>query len=246
MKTMGMKSNSGVALLVTGLLLAACGGDGSTSSGEAPAPTEPDGPMMIAELGEWNALPAGTLDIRDTNDVLGANYDSAGGHVMASAPTQPAGMGTATWNGQWSGMIEVSSNPAVTAGLGLVDLTPADLAALSGGARITAHFENDGVEATLTYMDTGLDEFGLGEISSDRAPVTGGQFRATSTESIEVQTSLGPVTFSGNFSGEGAFGGTTAEGVAGYMGGDISSSSSLGQIDIGTFKSVFFGTREPN
>ena len=242
---MGMKTKSGVALLVAGLLLAACGGGGSTSGGSAPDPTEPDEPM-IAELGEWNALPAGTLDIRDTNDVLGANYDTAGGHVMASTPTQPAGMGTATWNGQWSGMIEVSSNPAVATGLGLVEVTPADFAALSGGARITAHFENNGVEATLTYMDTGLDGFGLAEITSERAPVSGGRFRPTATETIDVPSSIGPITFTGTFAGEGAFGGTNAEGVAGYVGGDIASSSSLGQIDIGTFKSVFLGTREPN
>ncbi len=243
---MQMKGESGVALLVAGLLLAACGGDGSTSGGGAPIPTEPDGATMMAELGEWNALPAGSLDIRDTNDVLRAHYDTAGGRIMASAPTQPAGMGTATWNGQWSGTIEVSSDPAVAAGLGLVDLTPADLAALSGSARITAHFENNGVEATLTYMDTGLDEFGLAEIASERAPVSGGRFQPTATETIDVPSAIGPITFTGTFAGEGAFGGTDAEGVAGYVSGDIASSSSLGQIDIGTFNSVFYGTKEPN
>lgn len=245
MKSVGNMSKSGVALLVAGLLLAACGGDGGTSGGAALAPTELDEPM-IAELGEWNALPAGTLDIRDTNDLLRAYYDTASGHVTAGAPTQPAGMGTAIWNGRWSGTIEVSSNPAVAMGLDLVDLTPADLEALSGGARITAHFESDGVEATLTYMDTGLDEFGLAEITSERVSVSGGRFHPTATETIDVPSSIGPITFTGTFAGEGAFGGTDAEGVAGYVSGDIASSSSLGQVDIGTFKSVFHGTREPN
>ena len=225
--------------------LSGCGGGGGSDE-VAQTPTDPSDPMVMTELGEWNALPAGTLDIRDANSVLRAYFDAAGGHVVASAPTQPEGMGTATWNGRWSGTIALNPDPAVAAGLSLVGLTPSDLAALSGGARITAHFENNGVEATLTYMDTGLDEFGLGEISSDPAPVTGGQFRATSTESIDVQTTLGPVIFSGNFSGEGAFGGTNAEGVAGYMGGDISSSSGLGQLDIGTLLSVFYGTRDGN
>ena len=246
MKIAGMKSGRGVALLVAGLLLAACGGDGGMSGDAAPAPTEPDEPMTIVELGEWNTLPAGALDIRDTNDLLGAYYDATGGHILASAPTQPAGVGTATWNGRWSGGIEVSSNPAVAAGLGLVDLTAADLAALSGGARITAHFENAGVEATLAYMDTGLDEFGLAEITSGRVPVSDGRFRPTATETIDVPSAIGPVTFTGNFAGEGAFGGTDAQGVAGYVSGDIASSSGLGRIAIGTFKSVFYGTREPN
>lgn len=226
-------------------LLTACGGDGGMAGRDAPTPPAPSG-SVIAELGEWNALPAGTLNVRDTNEVLGAYYDTARGHVMAGTPTQPAGMGTATWNGRWSGTIEVNSNPAVAMGLDLVDLNPADLAALSGGTRITAHFESDGVEATLTYMDTGLDEFGLAEITSERVPVSGGRFRPTATETIDVPSSIGPITFTGTFAGEGAFGGTDAEGVAGYVSGDIASSSSLGQIDIGTFKSVFYGTRDPN
>lgn len=241
----GMKRKSGVALLATGLLLAACGGDGGMSGDQAsspPATVEP----MIAELGEWNVLPAGTLDVGDANDILRAYYDAVGGHVLASAPTQPMGMGTATWNGQWSGKIEVSSNPAVALSLSQVDLTPADLEALSGGARITAYFENSGVEATLTYMDTGLDEFGLAEIMSERAAVTEGRFRPATTEMIQAPSPIGPITFTGTFAGEGVFGGTDAEGVAGYVSGDIASSSGLGQIDIGTFKSVFHGTREPN
>lgn len=240
------KPGFGAAYAIAALaLLAACGGDGGMSGREVPTPPAPSDPM-IAELGEWNALPAGTLHLRDTNNVLGANYDMAGGHVMAREPTQPAGMGTATWNGRWSGTIEVSSDPAVATGLGLVDLTPADLAALSGGARITAHFRNAGVEATLTYMDTGLDEFGLAEITSDRVPVSGGRFHPTATETIDVPSSIGPIAFTGTFAGEGAFGGTDAEGVAGYVSGDIASSSSLGQVDIGTFRSVFYGTRDPN
>ena len=240
------KPGFGAAYAIAALaLLAACGGDGGMSGREAPTPPAPLDPM-IAELGEWNVLPAGTLDTSDANDILRAYYDAAGGRILASAPTQPAGVGTATWNGRWSGRIEVSSNPAVTTGLGLVDLTAADLAALSGGARITAHFENTGVEATLTYMDTGLEEFGLAEITSERARVFGGRFRPATTETIAVPSSIGPITFTGNFAGEGAFGGTDAEGVIGYVSGDIASSSSLGQVDIGTFKSVFYGTRQPN
>lgn len=240
------KPGFGTAYAIAALaLLAACGGDDGMSGREAPTPPAPLDPM-IAELGEWNALPAGALDIRDANDILRAYYDAAGGRILASAPTQPAGMGTATWNGRWSGRIEVSSNPAVTTGLGLVGLTAADLAALSGGARITAHFEHTGVEATLTYMDTGLDEFGLAEITSGRVPVSSGRFRPTATETIDVPSAIGLITFTGNFDGEGAFGGTDAEGVTGYVSGDIASSSSLGQVDIGTFKSVFYGTRDPN
>lgn len=236
------KPGFGAAYAIAALaLLAACGGDDGMSGREAPTPPAPLDPM-IAELGEWNVLRAGELDIRDANDILGASYDAAGGRILASAPTQPAGVGTATWNGRWSGMIEVSSNR----GLGLVGLTAADLAALSGGARITAHFEHTGVEATLTYMDTGLDEFGLAEITSGRVAVSSGRFRPTATETIDVPSSIGPITFTGNFAGEGAFGGTDAEGVAGYVDGDIVSSSSLGQVDIGTFKSVFYGTRDPN
>ena len=243
---MAMQRKSGATLLVAGLLLAACGGDGGMSGREAPTPPAPPDPT-IAELGEWNALPAGTLDIRDANDILRAYYDATGGHILASAPTQPAGVGTATWTGQWSGKIEVmSSNRAVVEGLDLVDLTPADLEALSGGARITAYFESSGVEATLTYMDTGLEEFGLAEITSERAPVSGGRFRPATTETIAVPSPIGPITFTGNFAGEGTFGGTDAEGVTGYVSGDIASSSGLGQVDIGTFKSVFYGTREPN
>ena len=223
-----------MALLVAGLLLAACGGDGGMSG---------DG---IADLGEWNVPPAGTLDVRHANDLLRAYYDAAGGHVLASPPTQPAGMGTATWNGQWSGKIEVSADPAAALGLSQVDLTPADLEALSGGARVTAYFEDGGVEATLTYMDTGLEEFGLAEITSERAAVTEGRFQPAKTETIEVPPPIGPITFTGAFAGEGAFGGTDAEGVAGYLSGDIASGSGSGQIDIGRFKSVFFGTRESN
>ena len=230
----GMKRRNGVALLATGLLLAACAGDDGMSDD------------VVADLGEWNVLTAGTLDVRHTNDILRAYYDAAGGHVLASAPTQPMGMGTVTWNGQWSGKIEVSANPAAALGLSQVDLTPADLEALSGGARITAYFESSGVEATLTYMDTGLDEFGFAEITSERAAVTEGRFQPAKTGTIEVPSSIGPITFTGTFAGEGAFGGTDAEGVAGYLSGDIASSSGMVEIDIGSFKSVFYGTRESN
>ena len=231
------------ALLSISMLAGLTGCGGGDGDADASMMPDDDAPMEMAELGEWNALPAGTLDIRDANSVLRAYYDAAGGHVMASAPTQPAGMGTATWNGQWSGKIEVSSNPAVAAGLSLVNLTPADLAALSGGARIAARFDDRDVEATLTYMDTGLDSVGLAQITSDRVSVSGGRFRPTAAETFEVQSTVGPITFSGVFAGEGAFGGTDAKGVAGYVGGDIASSSSLGQVDIGTFQSVFYGTR---
>ena len=241
------KAGFGAAYAIAALaLLAACGGDGGMSGREAPTPPAPLDPT-IAELGEWNVLPGGTLGVGDTNDLLRASYDATGGHVMARAPIQPAGMGTATWKGQWFGTIEVNSNDrAVVMGLQRVDLTPDDLDALSGGARITAHFGSNGVEATLTYMDTGLDEFGLAEIASERVSVSGGRFHPTATETIDVPSSIGPITFTGNFAGEGAFGGTDAEGVAGYVSGEIASSSSLGQIDIGTFKSVFHGTRDPN
>ena len=112
------KAGFGAAYAIAALaLLAACGGDGGMSGREAPTPPAPLDPT-IAVLGEWNVLPGGTLGVGDTNDLLRASYDATGGHVMARAPIQPAGMGTATWKGQWFGTIEVNSNDrAVVMGL---------------------------------------------------------------------------------------------------------------------------------
>ena len=151
------------------LLIAAC----SSSDGDKKVEVPP----VMTELGDWNTLMAGSLDISDANSVLRAHYDESGvGHVMADAPVQPAGTGTATWNGRWSGKIEVNPDPLATAGLGAYGVSPDDLAALEGAAQVTAFFEADGVKAALSYQDLGLDAIGLSDITSEQVPVTDGRF----------------------------------------------------------------------
>ena len=233
----------------TGLLIAACGssGGGETAmpggaddGGQPPA----NDAGTTTDLGEWNTLMAGSLDVRDGNDVLRAYYDSSGGHVMAEAPVQPAGAGTATWTGMWSGRVEVSQDAA--SGLGILGLTSEDLAALGGGARVTAFFDDAGVEAALVYDDIGLDRLGLSRIASGRVAVTGGGFRLEQVFTGQVSAGSIPLTVTGDITGEGRFGGTDAEGVAGYMGGGISVEYGQGPGDLGTFQSVFYGSRDTN
>ena len=104
--------------------------------------------------------------------------------------------------------------------------------------------------ADLTYMDLGLDDFGIAELTSDRVTVTGGRFAPTKTESaetsIDFQGTPLTVTVTGEFAGEGAFGGTGAAGVVGYIGGDITVAYGQETRDLGTFQSVFYGTGEGN
>ena len=52
------------------------------------------------------------------------------------------------------------------------------------------------------------------------------------------------VTVTGEFTGEGAFGVTGAEGVVDYMGGDISVAYGQETRDLVIFQSVFYGTGE--
>lgn len=244
-----------VSVLGIGLLVAACSSDDDSM----PPMTDDDMSGMTGgdmsgttALGAWNEPAAGTLDVSDANDVLHAYYDMSGaGQLMAPAPVQPEGMGTATWTGMWSGNIEVTPSPETQAGLGIIGLTPADLQGLGGGANVTAFFESDGVEAVLTYEDLGIDALGLSEISSDRAPVTGGTFEPAKTFTsppvpFTFQGTPASLTVMGDFAGEGAFGGTDAEGVAGYMGGEISLEYGRGSRDLGTFQSVFYGTQDNN
>ena len=175
-----------LVLLGIGLLTAACGGGGGGSGDEMTGcplmlswtmPVNGGGSMMT-QLGEWNDLMPGGLDVSDANSLLRAYYDSSVGHVVADAPVQPEGMGTATWTGMWSGNIDV--DPAAVAALSFVGVAESDLQGLSGSAVVTAHFGNNSVEADLTYKDIGLDDFGLSELTSERVPVTGGRFQPTS------------------------------------------------------------------
>lgn len=249
------------ALMVAGmaLLLAACGGSGSSTTviGDD-MPGGGGGPMI--ELGEWNTLMPGTLDIGDANNALRAHYDESGvGHVTAAAPVQPAGMGTATWNGRWSGRIEMNPDPLASRGLGAYGVTPDDLARLEGEAQVTASFEGDGVKARLTYQDIGLDILELSEITSDSVPVTGGRFEPEKMYDsgwFDAETAnpfdptapatITPTRVTGNFAGEGAFGGTDAAGVVGHMGGRIDIDYGRGPTNLGTFQSVFYGTNDEN
>lgn len=246
-----------------GLLVAACSSgdddsmppmtddDMSGMTGDDMSGTMDDDDMPeTMELGAWNALPAGTLDVSDANDVLHAHYDMSGdGHLMAPEPVQPEGTGTATWTGMWSGTIESTRRDSTLAAFGV---TQADLQALGGGARITAYFDGSGgVEAMLTYEDTGLEGFNLAEISTDRVPVTGGEFEPSAMLSTVVpidfgQPSLTDVTIAADLAGEGAFGGTDAEGVAGYIGGVVTFNYGREPLDFGTFQSVFYGTQDDN
>lgn len=248
------------------LLIAACGSDdggNQIAMVEVPADgdTRPDGngePMMT-ELGEWNTLTAGSLDISDANNVLRAHYDSEGvGRVVADAPVQPAGTGTATWAGRWSGKIELNPDPLASRGLGAFGVNPDDLAQLGGGAQVTAFFENDGVKAELTYQSLGLDHLGFSEITSDRALVTGGRFEPERmySASFDAETTnpfdptappvITPTTVTGDFTGEGAFGGTDAAGVVGHIGGRMNIDYGRGETYLGTFQSVFYGAKDEN
>ena len=234
-----------LALLGIGVLIAACGGGGGSTPGAdgmpdgGQMPDEGQGPAMT-QLGTWNVMPTGP-EVSDSNGVLRAYYDTGGvGHVVAGTPVQPEGMGTATWTGEWSGGVDVDS--AFAPSLPLIGLTASDLQGLNGGAVVTAYFGSS-VEADVTYNDIGLDAFGFSSLTSDRVSVTNGEFRPTKTQSINIQ--LGPTALAGTgtISGEGAFGGANAQGVAGYMGGDI---SIVGLGDLGTFSSVFYGTKDAN
>jgi len=197
------------------------------------------GPTMT-QLGTWNVMPSG-LDVSDSNGVLRAYYDSADvGHVVAGTPGQPEGMGTATWTGRWSGNIEVDS--ALAPSLPLVGLTVSDLQGLGGGAVVTVYLGGS-VEADVTYQNLGLDRLGFSSLTSDRVSVTNGEFQPTKTQSIDIPLGTTTVTGTGTFSGRGAFGGANAEGVTGYIGGGINIS---GLGDLGTFNSVFYGTRDTN
>ena len=235
-----------LVLLGIGLLTAACGGGGGgdemTDLTELDMPVNGGGPM-VTQLGEWNVPMPGGLDVSDANSLLRAYYDSSGGPVVAGAPVQPEGMGTATWTGRWSGKIVV--DPAAAVVLSLAGVDTSGLQTLSGSAVVTAHFVNNGVEADLTYKDIGLDDFGHSEVTSERVPVTGGTFQPTVTLSIQIPLGAAATTVAGTFTGEGAFGGANAEGVAGYMGGDISATG-IGTGQLGTFNSVFYGDKDTN
>ena len=243
-------------VLCMALLLTSCGGSATTSMGDG-VPGNGAGPMI--ELGEWNTLMPGTLDISDANNALRAHYDDSGvGRVTAAAPVQPVGTGTATWSGRWSGKIEVNPDPLTRVGLGAYGVNPDDLAQLDGDAQVTAFFEDDGVKAELTYRDLGLDNLGLSEITSDRVSVTDGRFEPRKMYSISFDaetadpfdptapTTITPTTIGGNFTGEGAFGGTDATGVVGYVGGGVTIEYGRGPTNVGTFQSVFHGTRNEN
>ena len=238
-----------LVLLVTGLLIAACSSGGSGSGDQMTGAPEQDampgngGRLMMTQLGEWNFPMPGGLDLSDANGLLRAYYDSSGAHVGAGAPVQPEGMGTATWTGMWSGNIDL--DPAAAPALTFVGLAASNFQALSGSAIITAYFGSNSVEADLTYEDIGLDDLGLSELTSERVPVTGGTFQPTITHSNQIPLGATVIAVTGTFTGEGAFGGANAEGVAGYMGGGISAPG-LGTGDLGTFKSVFYGDKDAN
>ena len=234
-----------LVLLGIGLLTAACGGGGDQMTGAPEQDAMPGngGGSMMTQLGEWNVPMPGDLDLSDANGLLRAYYDSSGGHVVAGAPIQPEGMGTATWTGMWSGNVDV--DPAAAAALSLVGLAASDFQALSGGAVVTAYFGNNSVEADLTYEDIGLDDLGLSELTSERVPVTGGTFQPTLTHTLQIPLGDTAITATGTFTGEGAFGGANAEGVAGYMGGGIGAPG-LGTGELGTFNSVFYGDKDAN
>ncbi|MDE0372599.1 MAG: hypothetical protein OXI73_08655 [Rhodospirillales bacterium] len=251
-----MKTGSCVALdglrrsvmfLGIGLLITACGGGSDQMAGAPEQEAMPgDGTgSLMTQLGEWNVPMPGGLDVSDANNVLRAYYDSSGGHVVAGAPVQPEGAGTATWTGMWSGEIDV--DPAGATALSLLGATASGFQELSGGAVVTVYFIDTGDEVDLTYQDLGLDDFGLSELTSERVLLSGGTFRPTVTRTIQIPSGLTDISVTGTFAGEGAFGGANAEGVAGYVDGDISASApGLGTVDLGTFKSVFYGDKDSN
>ena len=173
------------ALAILGVgLLAACSGSSSSSGPSGGMPPDDGSGSMVADLGEWNSLEPGSLDISDANGVLRAYYDDSGnGDVMAATPVQPEGTGSATWSGKWSGKVDVNPEPYADIGLNYAGLSRSDLAALGGDARITAYFGNSDVQAELTYLDTGLDGLGLGSITSERVAVNDGTFTTSKTQS---------------------------------------------------------------
>lgn len=171
-------------ILGMALLIAAC----SSSSDKTVVEGLPDMPGgnggPVTDLGEWNTLTAGSLDISDANDVLHAYYESGAGRVVVAEPVQPAGTGTAIWTGMWSGKIDVSTDPEASASWGILQVPPNALVALGGPAEITAYFGNGGVEAELAYEAIGLDELvpfdlDLSDLTSDRVAVTDGSFQLT-------------------------------------------------------------------
>ena len=234
-----------VMFLGIGLLITACGGDGDQMAGAPEQEAMPDDGTgsLMTQLGEWNVRMPDGLDVSDANNVLRAYYDTSGGHVVADAPVQPEGTGTATWTGMWSGQIDV--DPAAVATLSFAGVTESDLQGLSGGAVVTVYFGNDGDEVDLTYQDLGLDDLGLSELTSERVPLSGGTFRPAVTHTIQIPLGLTDISVTGTFAGEGAFGGANAEGVAGYVGGDLSAPG-LGTGDLGIFSSVFYGDKDSN
>ena len=230
-----------VVFLGIGLLITACGGGGDQPD-QGAKPGDGTGSPMT-QLGEWNVPMPGGLDVSDANNVLRAHYDSSGPHVVAGAPVQPAGTGTATWTGMWSGKIDV--DPAAVPALSFAGVDTSGLQALSGGAVVTVHFGSNGDEADLTYKDIGLDDFGLSELTSERVPLSGGTFKPAVTHTLQIPLGVIDISATGTFAGEGAFGGANAEGVAGYMGGGISAPG-LGTGELGIFKSVFHGDKDSN
>ena len=240
------------ALLILGmaLMMAACGSDSGNGTAEVEMPADGDGmtgdggePMMT-ELGEWNTLMPGALDIGDANSLLRAYYDDAGtGRVAAAMPVQPAGTGSATWTGMWSGKVADDADGWPSYGV-----TYEDLQELGGEARITAYFEGGGVEAELAYTGIGFDFIGLAELTSDRVSVTGGTFEPAKAHSFTYvsQQGGGTVTVTGTFAGKGAFGGADAEGVVGHLGGPLSLEYGAGPRPLGTLQTVFYGTQDDN
>jgi len=239
-------------LLILGmaLMVAACGSDSGNGTTEVEMPADGDGmpgdgePAMT-ELGEWNTLMAGALDISDANSVLRAHYDDAGtGHIVAEMPVQPAGTGSAIWTGMWSGKVADDADGWPSYGV-----TYEDLQELGGEARITAYFEGGGVEAELAYTGIGFDFIGLAELTTDRVSVTDGTFEPAKDHSFTYVSQQGggtEVTVTGTFAGEGAFGGADAEGVVGHLGGPLSLEYGAGPRPLGTLQTVFYGTRDDN
>ena len=249
----GAKGRLPAALMILGaaLLLAACGSSNGNGLDDA---MEPEMPMAevpeetVTELGAWNAPMAGGLEVRDANGVLDVHYDGDHGHIVVDAPVQPSFTGTATWTGMWSGLVELIDDPATVLGLAALGVDAENFEGLGGVALVEAFLEDDGgVTAELTYRDLGLEAFGLMEITSDRVPVTGGQFEPVRTYTHTfVFDTPGQAVATGDFEGEAAFGGANAAGVAGYVGGDIDIELELVSVNLGTFKSVFYGTRDQN
>ena len=269
MKSLGCGAAKGrlpAALMILGaaLLLAACGGSNGGGLDDA---MEPDMPMAevpeetVTELGAWSAPMAGTLRVSDANGVLDVHYDGEHGHIVADAPVQPAVTGTATWTGMWSGRVELNDHPATMLGLAAFGADAGSFEGLGGVALVEAFLEDDGgVTAELTYRDLGLEDIGLMEITSDRVPVTDGKFEPVRmyTHTFDYETTdpsdptaaagITSTTATGDFEGEGAFGGANAAGVAGFVGGRIDIEYELvpAPIYLGTLQSVFYGTRDQN